>query len=34
MSGWEKVKKIRDRLPALQNIYVIGERAPEGTKSF
>ena len=25
-SGWEKLSKIRDRLPDLQNIYVIGER--------
>jgi acetyl-CoA synthetase len=33
-SGWEKLAKIRDRLPALQNIYVIGDRAPPGTKPF
>jgi acetyl-CoA synthetase len=33
-SGWEKLKKIRDRLPDLANIYVIGERAPAGTKPF
>jgi len=33
-SGWEKLAKIRDRLPALKNIYVIGGRAPAGTKSF
>src|SRR3954466_15840729 len=24
-SGWEKLKKIRDRLPALKSIYVIGD---------
>ena len=23
--GWEKLKKIRDRLPELKNIYVIGD---------
>jgi acetyl-CoA synthetase len=33
-AGWEKLAKIRDRLPDLANIYVIGERAPAGTKSF
>ena len=33
-SGWEKLAKIRDRLPALKNIYVIGETAPAGTKPF
>jgi len=33
-SGWEKLKKIRDRLPALKNIYVISEDPPAGTKSF
>ena len=33
-SGWEKVAKIRDRLPELANVYVIGERAPAGAKSF
>ena len=32
--GWEKLAKIRDRLPELKNIYVIGEAAPAGTKSF
>ena len=25
-AGWEKLAKIRDRLPALKNIYVIGDR--------
>ena len=24
-SGWEKLAKIRDRLPALKNVYVIGD---------
>src|SRR5262252_7299890 len=33
-SGWEKVAKIRDRLPELANVYVITERAPAGAKSF
>src|SRR5437588_1308974 len=33
-SGWEKLAKIRDRLPALKNIYVIGDPAPAGTGSF
>src|SRR6195952_5940307 len=31
-AGWEKLSKIRDRLPELKNIYVIGDKAPEGTK--
>src|SRR5436190_2232250 len=33
-AGWEKLAKIRDRLPELKNIYVIGDRASPGTKSF
>jgi acetyl-CoA synthetase len=33
-SGWEKLKKIRDRLPELANIYVVADSAPPGTKSF
>jgi acetyl-CoA synthetase len=33
-TGWEKLKKIRDRLPELANVYVIGERAPAGAKPF
>src|SRR6476659_8089409 len=33
-AGWEKLAKIRDRLPALKNIYVIGDRAARGTQSF
>src|SRR3954447_5067579 len=33
-AGWDKLAKIRDRLPELKNIYVIGDRAPTGTKSF
>src|SRR6266567_7572419 len=32
--GWEKLAKIRDRLPDLKSVYVVGERAPAGTKSF
>jgi acetyl-CoA synthetase len=33
-SGWEKLAKIRDRLPDLQHTYVTGAAAAEGTKSF
>jgi acetyl-CoA synthetase len=33
-AGWEKLKKIRNRLPDLANIYVIGDSAPAGTKPF
>src|ERR1700732_4127598 len=33
-AGWEKLKKIRERLPDLQNIYLIGDDAPAGTKPF
>ena len=33
-SGWDKLSKIRDRLPELKNVYVIGDKAPEGTKPF
>jgi acetyl-CoA synthetase len=33
-TGWEKLRKIRDRLPDLANIYVIGDGAPAGTKPF
>jgi acetyl-CoA synthetase len=32
--GWEKLKKIRERLPDLQNVYLIGNDPPAGTKSF
>src|ERR1700720_3514130 len=32
--GWEKLAKIRDRLPDLKNIYVISDDAPAGTKPF
>ncbi|MGY4433746.1 acyl-coenzyme A synthetase/AMP-(fatty) acid ligase [Bradyrhizobium sp. F1.13.1] len=32
--GWEKLSKIRDRLPELKNIYIVGERTPAGTTSF
>ena len=33
-TGFEKLAKIRGRLPDLQNIYVIGDGAPAGAKSF
>src|SRR6201747_953815 len=33
-SGWEKLSKIRDRLPELKNIYIIGDKTPAGTKPF
>ena len=33
-AGWEKLAKIRDRLPDLANVYVISAAAPAGTKSF
>jgi len=33
-AGWEKLKKIRERLPNLQNVYLVGEEAASGTKSF
>jgi acetyl-CoA synthetase len=33
-AGWEKIAKIRDRLPALGDIYVTGGTAPAGAKSF
>jgi acetyl-CoA synthetase len=33
-AGWQKLTKIRDRLPELQNVYAIGDRQPAGTKSF
>jgi acetyl-CoA synthetase len=33
-AGWEKIAKIRDRLPALRDIYVTGGIAPAGAKSF
>src|SRR3954464_15591545 len=33
-SGWEKLAKIRDRLPALKNVYVIGGESPTGTKTL
>jgi acetyl-CoA synthetase len=34
LAGWEKLKRIRDRLPDLQNVYLVGEDAPAGTKRF
>src|ERR1700681_792647 len=33
-AGWEKLAKIRDRLPELANIYLVGDDAPAGAKSF
>jgi acetyl-CoA synthetase len=33
-AGWQKLKKIRERLPDLKNIYLIGDDTPAGTKSF
>ena len=33
-AGYDKLAKIRDRLPDLKSIYVIGDTAPAGTKSF
>src|SRR2546423_2473460 len=33
-AGWEKLVKIRDRLPELKNIYIIADPAPAGAKSF
>src|SRR5947208_2824840 len=31
-AGWEKIVKIRDRLPDLKSVYVVGEETPAGTK--
>src|ERR1700694_705284 len=33
-AGWDKLAKIRGRLPDLAHVYVIGDRAPAGTRSF
>src|SRR6187399_252739 len=33
-SGWEKLAKIRDRLPALNDVYVVGGKTQAGTKPF
>lgn len=33
-AGWEKLKRIRDRLPDLENVYLVGGDAPAGTKPF
>src|SRR6202158_3085910 len=33
-AGWGKLAKIRDRLPELENIYLVSDDAPAGTKSF
>jgi acetyl-CoA synthetase len=32
--GWEKLSRIRDRLPDLANVYVIGDGTPAGTRPF
>ena len=33
-TGWEKLAMIRHRLPELRHVYVIGDCAAEGTRSF
>jgi len=33
-SGWEKLSRIRDRLPDLRNVYLVDKDAGPGTKSF
>ncbi|HET7886743.1 MAG TPA: acyl-CoA synthetase [Bradyrhizobium sp.] len=33
-AGWEKLQKIRARLPDLKNVYLVGEEAGSGTKAF
>jgi acetyl-CoA synthetase len=33
-AGWQKLQKIRDHLPDLKNIYLVGDDAPAGTKQF
>jgi acetyl-CoA synthetase len=33
-TGWNKLSKIRERLPHLQNVYIIGGEIPAGAKSF
>jgi acetyl-CoA synthetase len=33
-AGWEKLAKIRDRLPDLANVYVIGDGVHAGTRPF
>ncbi|WP_291866598.1 acyl-CoA synthetase [Bradyrhizobium sp.] len=33
-AGYEKLAKIRDRLPDLASVYVIADAAPAGTKAF
>src|SRR5579872_402660 len=32
--GWEKLKRIRAKLPALEHIYLVGDEVPAGTQSF
>ncbi|WP_298256327.1 acyl-CoA synthetase [Bradyrhizobium sp.] len=33
-SGWEKLAKIRHKLPDLKKVYLVGNEAPAGTKAF
>ena len=33
-AGWEKLQKIRNRLPDLKNVYLVGDDAPAGAKAF
>jgi acetyl-CoA synthetase len=33
-AGWEKLKRIRERLPDLEKVYLVGDDAPLGTKPF
>ena len=33
-AGWEKLKRIRERLPDLRNVYLISDDAVAGTKPF
>jgi acetyl-CoA synthetase len=33
-AGWEKLQKVRAKLPELENIYLVGEEVAAGTKAF
>src|SRR5579872_4106080 len=33
-SGWEKLRKIRNRLPELRNVYFVGDDGQAGTRPF